>query len=268
MMARLRGLLRGEDALLVAWSLLGLPLVLVLVGGAAGNPGGGTLGVDAPLRGLVYVVGAASALAALATRTAMPAAVQPPPGAFVAVRPAATRSPAEPSIIAGHTGILGPLFGGILFLSARGLENLGFADAPFPFIILGVGAALVLQASNRAPVVPASLRRLLVAPFVLAGTLLFNEVIGGFGIGPGLVGAVLASTPSATPFGPAGDTGSYLLFVFGIVTAGAAIFYTMLVAAPRIMVEREGNILAWAVRFAAWFAGTLAGMGWVAALGR
>ncbi len=86
--------------------------------------------------------------------------------------------------------------------------------------------------------------------------------------GPSILGGVVSTASAATQGGTAGDTASFGLFVFGLITGGAAVFYAMLVAAPRILVEREGSTVAWAVRFAAWYGGTLAGFGWVAALGR
>ncbi len=265
--ARIRGLLRREDLLLVAWALVGLPLLGLLVGGAATSAEAGATPFGASsLRGLVYLVGALSALAALGTRTAVDPVRGTPPGALVSVRskPAA----AEPSLIAGHTAILGPLFGGVLFLTAEGLNSLGVSDAPVPLICIAVVVALGLQASGRAPVVQPVVRRLLVAPFILAGTIMFSDVIGGMDLGPSILGGVVSTASAATQGGTAGDTMSFGLFVFGLITGGAAVFYTMLVAAPRILVEREGSTLAWVARFAAWYGGTLAGFGWIAALGR
>ncbi len=269
MTQRFLNLFRSEDALLIAWGLVGLPLLGLLVSATttSADPNGGPFGLTSPLRGLVYVLGTLSALVALGTRTAADPARGTPPGALVAFRSTPAKA-ADPSIIAGHAAILGPLFGGVLFLSIRGLTSLGMDDAPLPIVCLGVAAALVLQASGRAPVVRPAVRRLLVAPFVLAGPILFNALIGGIGIGPSLLGDILASSPPRAATGSPGDTASFALFVFGLVTAGAAVFYTMLVAAPRIMVEREGSGLAWLVRFAAWYGGTIAGLGWVAAIGR
>jgi hypothetical protein len=267
----LLGLLRPEDLILFAWAIVGLPLLGLVLGAFAGpGPGGATIadagpfGLSSPLRGLVFVLGFASACAALATRTVVTG--PPPPDTLVAVPARAVA--VDDSLLAGHAGIIGPLFGGMLFLALRGFDNLGLADQWQLLVPLGIGAAIVLQATGRAPALHPGPRRLLVLPFILAGTVLFGELVGGMHLGPGLVGDLVAPVLGGAPSGSSQDTASFGLFIFGLITAGAAVFYAMLVLAPRVLVEREGSSVAWVVRFLVWYGGTLAGLGWVAAMGR
>ncbi len=290
MAARLRSLLRPEDVLLFAWALVGVPLLGLLLGWGAPDSGGsngdGAFDSGQPLRGLLFVVGVVCALGALSTRSAVPdeaalvasttatvvAADAGPSGAdpSTATSRAARRrlrQTSVPDLLGSREALLGPLFGGLLFLGYQGIDALSLPEGLIVVVPAGMVVGLVLQGTGRAPALPITQRRLLVLPFVLAGSVLFSGLVAGFDLGPGLLGDLVATITGRAGPGPEGSA-SFGLFVFGMLMAGAATFYAMLVIAPRMLVDREGGALAWTLRFLAWFGGSLAGLGWLAAFGR
>ena len=58
-----------------------------------------------------------------------------------------------------------------------------------------------------------------------------------------------------------------LALVLGFFVLFAAVFYTMLVYAPRQIAEPEGGALTWVWRFALFVGGTAVGLGWLGILG-
>ncbi len=102
---------------------------------------------------------------------------------------------------------------------------------------------------------------MLITPFVLAaGGILWSFVRGITGSASGGAGSLgdiaslLAQAPAVAP-------------VLGLLVLGAAVYYAMLVYAPRQIAEREGGPLAWAARYALFLASIGLGFGWLGLLG-
>jgi hypothetical protein len=219
--------LRTEDFLLLAWLVL-RPLVV-----PARPAGGGLPGYD-PLGGLLDLVALCAAAACLGARRAD----------------------------ATHTGLvenrtvawaIGPLFGAIAFAIDDAGRRLGLGLGPLALILpiaSGVAARLWLQPTT------APIRRALVTPFILAASGFFSDVLAG-------LSDLFDLRRMATWLGSDASGLAIIGAVFAL--AGVAIFYAMLVYAPRQIAEREGSGASWAARFAVFLVGltlgtTLAGI--------
>ena len=224
-----RGLvLRAEDLILAAWIVLAAPVV-AQAGGSAGPFDSGH-----PLDGLLRLAGLCGAIACLATRSN-----DAPAGARPAVNSAS----------------VGPLVGGLMLVAGSAFAAFGqdpaAAFAPTFGIVLAIA---VLQ--PHLPTVPTGVRRALVTPYLLvAGGLFWNivrQVTGGLGLAaqPGALDALSAAA------GP-----------IGLLILGAAVYYAMLIYAPRQIADREGGPIEWLARFALFVASVGLGLGWLSLLG-
>ncbi len=147
-----------------------------------------------------------------------------------------------------HTGLIrdedvayavGPLFGAVAFALNDCTARLGLSGgAETLALVLPVGAAV--GGRLWLPPTSAPQRRALVTPFLMATSGFFGEFLSGF-----TDIFDLRSLASGLTSGQLGETG----LVFGFVLAGMAIFYLMLVFAPRQIAEREGTPASWTVRF-------------------
>jgi hypothetical protein len=134
----------------------------------------------------------------------------------------------------------GPLTGGLLLASVIGCQNLfGSGDAGFGLALVAVLVAIAL--SRALPPLPGPYRRALVAPYVLVSASFFNGVIGEIsglfdlrGVSQRGLGPALAALPPA----------------LGLGLAFCAVYYVMLVYAPRQLAQPDGGPLAWLARFA------------------
>jgi hypothetical protein len=135
---------------------------------------------------------------------------------------------------------VGPLVGAFAFAIDDVRDRLSLPDglAALPIV---AAAVVAVVARLRLPPLSAVQRRTLVTPFVLVASRFFGEVLGG--LTPIFDLRSLASS-IAEPNGIAGTA-----FVAAAATAGVALFYVMLVFAPRQIAEREGTGTAWTVRF-------------------
>lgn len=220
---------RVEDWLLAGWIVLAAP-ALAQAGGSAGPFDSGH-----PIDGLLRLAGFCGAVACLATRSS-----GPPAGAGLALNSAS----------------IGPLVGGLMLVGGSAFAELGLdpaaAFAPTLGIVLAVG---VLQ--SHLPAVPTAVRRALVTPYLLvAGGLFWNivrQVTGGLGLTAQSGTRLDALSAAAGPI--------------GLLVLGAAVYYAMLIYAPRQISEREGRPIEWLARFALFVASVGLGLGWLAVLG-
>ena len=224
-------LLRAEDWLLAGWVALVAPLLGRLQTSTGPFDGG------QPLAGLLRLAGVLGALACLSAR-------RPPADAA-----------AGPALL-GRASI-GPFVGGLLLVALSGVSALGLASWAVSGLCVA-GAIGMLGVRLLAPPLPTSARRALVTPFILAAGGLFwsliSAVTGSVNQAGGLKEAVLSDPAAALPF-------------LGFVAAFSAVYYAMLVYAPRQVAEREGGVVTWALRYALFVVGILFGLGWLTILG-
>lgn len=221
-----RGLFfRVEDWLLAGWIVLAAP-ALAQAGGSAGPFDSGH-----PIDGMLLLAGFCGAVACLATRSS-----DAPAGAGAALNSAS----------------IGPLVAGLMLVGGSALAELGLdpaaAFAPTFGIVLVIG---VLQ--SRLPVVPTAVRRALVTPYLLVAGGMFwsivRQVTGGLGL--------------ATQSGTELDALSSAAGPIGLLILGAAVYYAILIYAPRQISEREGSPIEWLARFALFVASVGLGLGWL-----
>lgn len=224
------GLWRGEDWLLAGWVAIAAPLLT-----AAQGTSGELLPANRPLDGALGLGAIAGAVACLAVR-----------------RPAGE--------VAGRgflaSAAVGPFVGGMLLVIASTATALGLSSG-IGLAVAGCFAALGIAVRLWAAPAPAAVRRLLMTPFVLVtGTLFWRLVhaITGGGILEQLRGLSLTGLQAN-------------LGVVGFLVAASAVYYAMLVAAPRQVAEREGGIVAWSVRYLLFAAGVTFGIAWLPILG-
>jgi hypothetical protein len=227
---RARVLVRAEDLVLAGWIGLADP-ALAHAQGTAGPFDGGQ-----PVEGLLRLAGVAGALACLATRS--------------------TDRPNSASILEG--GLAGPVVGGLMLVGAGAFAGLGLD--PEPGMVLALVAAMVgAGLRSHLPALSPAVRRTLITPFALAAGGIFWSFVEGFTGGAGLSmdPATLVSTLSS----------SEAQFVLTMLTAAAAVYYAMLIFAPRQIAEREGGPIEWLFRFALFMASVVFGLGWLSLLG-
>jgi hypothetical protein len=221
--------LRPEDLLLLGWVALATPLLSHVQG--SGDP----FAQGRPLDGLFRLAGVLGALICLGTRTAGPAGDRAP-------------------VVDGS--FIGPAGAGLMLVGASAFAGLGLAPEAAFLPVFGAVVILPLL-RGRTPALPANARRALVTPFVLAAGGIFwdfTESITGSGNLFGDPGALLAPAPAVAP-------------VLGVLVLIAAVYYAMLVYAPRQIAEREGGPLAWLARYVLFVAGVVLGFGWLSVLG-
>lgn len=213
--------LRVEDVALFAWLVL-RPLVT-----STSDNGGGT-GVD-PVGGLLDLVGLCAAAAALTARRAD----------------------------ATHTGLLtaanvqwivGPAVGAVALALTDCSQRLGLTDGlgalpVFLPVAVAIGARIWL------PPTTAPIRRALLTPFILATSGFFSGIMDQVA---SFFDLRQVSTWSGVGIG-------LTLLAMAVAVSGVAIFYVMLIYAPRQLAEREGTPIGWIVRFLVFLAGLTLG---------
>jgi len=150
---------------------------------------------------------------------------------------------------------VGPFFGGLLLVTISGFTALGAPiGAVYAVLVLAVVAVIAIRVG--VPPVGILVRRALVSPFVIvAGGIywtLIEQVIGT----PGAA-TVRRNAPV--------DWHSAALPLFFLV-AFSAIYYAMLIYAPRQIAEREGGAVEWVLRYAAFAFSIALGIGWLSIL--
>jgi hypothetical protein len=154
------------------------------------------------------------------------------------------------------SGAIGPLTGGMLLVAISGGAALGLPSWGVTAYCL-IAVAVMVAARFAAPPLGTPARRLLVTPFIVAAGGIFWSVMDGISAGSAgssagadLPRLFLQSAPAA-----------------GFLIAFTAVYYAMLVYAPRQVADREGGPLVWTVRYGIFLAGIVVGAGWLGALG-
>ncbi len=226
--ARARGRLSVlviEDWLLAGWVALATPALFRIQGGA------GPFDSGAPLEGTLRLAAVLGALICVAAR-----------------RPKTETGDAGASIL--QRGAAGPLCGGLLLVGISGFTAL---EVPSGLALALVIAAVVAMVAVHVAAPPLSViaRRALVTPFVMVAGGLFWSLIAAVIGEPGgtTAGAVVANPQEA-------------LAAVGFLLAFSAVYYAMLVFAPRQVAERDGGVVTWVFRYALFVAGVAAGLAW------
>ena len=207
--------LRLEDVLLAGWMIVVAPLF------AAGSGSSPTTAGSDPILGLLDLVGLLTFAACIGARS----------------RPGVASGLVERGDL---RYAVGPLVGAFAFAVNDVRDRLGLPDAIAAFPIVAA-AAVALISRLRLPPLSAIQRRTLVTPFVLVASRYFGQVLGG-------LTSIFDLRELASSIGqPGGIAGAAFVVVVAIV--GVAIFYVMLVFAPRQIAEREGTGATWTVRF-------------------
>jgi hypothetical protein len=227
--ARTGWLLRIEDWLLAGWVVLVAPALVHVQASASGPFDGGR-----PIDGLLGLGAITGAAVCLATRTA--------------------GAPRGPGLLG--SAAVGPFVGGLLLVifSTASALDLGQAAG---LALAGVVVTMALVARIRWPEPPSIVRRALVTPYILLAGGLFWNLIGAVTAGGDLPARIRSVAGS--------DPGS-VLPVVGFLLASSAVYYAMLVYAPRQVAEREGGAAAWLVRYALFVASIALGAGWLLVL--
>jgi hypothetical protein len=224
-------LLRGEDVVLAVWIAFAAPLLVTQGSFQLFETG-------RPLDGVLMLASVAAALLCLVSHPATESGDWAPLGAWI-----------------------GPLTGGALLVTMTGFSALDAPDGwTAPIAIAGlVGIGIVRLAVGT---LSASIRRALVTPLVLVSGSLFWSVIDA------VIGPSGTSTISAQELRDAlaNNTPGAGLFALALL-AFTAVYYAMLVYAPRQVADKEGSPLAWLARYALFVASILFGLGWINALG-
>ncbi|HSL84055.1 MAG TPA: hypothetical protein VLF66_14885 [Thermoanaerobaculia bacterium] len=117
------------------------------------------------------------------------------------------------------------------------------------------GVVLLLSAPlafyPRLPELAVPLRRLLMTPAILLGAGAFQFFSGGLLSD----GEVLSALPARDD-----PTFGYAALLLGLLIAGTAAFYMLLVVAPRVVAGASGSRLLWLLRFALFVAGLAIGV--------
>ena len=193
----------------------------------------GPFDADQPLQGLLRLGAVLCVIVCLAVR-----------------RPPEASAKAEPSLL--NRGAVGPLVGGILLVTISGFTAL---DTPSRFVLpVLVGAAIVAVVVRfAAPPLPTIARRALVSPFVIVTAGIYWNLIAQLTGGHGLT--IRPSQAIADP-----HTAELIL---GVLVAFSAVYYAMLIYAPRQIAEREGGLVEWAIRYVLFVVSIFLGIGWL-----
>jgi hypothetical protein len=222
---RSTGLLVAEDWLLAAWVAVASPILFRQQGG------GGPFDSGAPLLGLLRLLAVAGALVCLTAR-----------------RPAQESTDRRSSLVLG--GAIGPLVGALLLVTISGFTGLDLGSGVgVVLVIVALVAMIVVHVA--VPPLSIPIRRALITPFVLVSGGLFWTFIAAISGEPG------SATPAAVLSNPGEGLG-----LGAFLLAFSAVFYTMLIYAPRQVAEREGGLVTWALRYALFVAGVVAGLAW------
>jgi hypothetical protein len=230
-------LFRAEDLLLAVWIAIAAPLV-VRVGGI------GVFDENRPVEGVVILSSLAAALYCLIAGTSS--------------QDGSADRPVRGSVIGAGVG---PLAGGVILVAATGFSALSAPDGwTAPIAVAGLVAIGLVRL--RVPAIPAAARRAMLTPFVLVSGSLFWALMNAV-LGPGGASGVTASQLRDALVNQAPGAGPFALALL----AFSAVYYAMLVFAPRHVADGEGNPVAWLVRYGLFVASMLLGWGWVNAFG-
>jgi hypothetical protein len=219
-----------EDLLIAGWVAIANPL-LFRAGGDKGIFDSGQ-----PLEGLLRLAAVLGVLVCLAARRKDDDGATPPRSLM-------------------NSGAVGPLTGGLLLVTISGFIALG-APTPVVYVVLLVAAVGMIAIRLAAPPLSLFVKRALVTPFVMVAGGLYWTVIESVVGTPGV--AAVRRTALADPH----QAELALLFLL----AFSAVYYAMLVYAPRQIAEKEGGRVVWVLRYAAFVVSIALGIGWLSIL--
>jgi hypothetical protein len=218
-------LLVAEDWLLAAWVAVVTPLLFRAQGGA------GPFDAGAPLLGVLRLAAVLGALVCLAAR-----------------QDAARAVPRGRSLT--NSGAVGPLCGGMLLVAISGFTALR-ANSAVGVAVIAAFVVVMVVVHEAVPPLSVVSRRALVTPFVMVSGGLFWTFIAEVSGEPG------SASPAAAVSNP-----QTAVAAIAFLLAFSAVFYAMLVYAPRQVAEREGGLLTWVLRYALFVAGVAFGIAW------
>jgi hypothetical protein len=223
--------LRVEDVLLAGWVAIASPIFFKLGGDK------GPFEANQPLEGLLRLGAVAGVVVCLAARQRM--------------------NPADPTpTTLINRGAMGPFIGGILLITIGGFTALN-ASSQAVVSTLVVTAIAAVAVRFAAPPLSVPVRRALVSPYVLVAAGLYWTIIES------TIGSRGAAAQWQHALLNPGTNQLILLFLVGF----SAVYYAMLIFAPRQLAEREGGKVEWLVRYLAFMASVVFGVGWLGLLG-
>ena len=182
------------------------------------------------LGGLISFLAAAAAIVALLTRV-----------------PGETRLERAGEPAPERIWMIGPFIFGVGFVAGDSLDRMGL---PGGGLLIGVAFVAILVSlflAHRLPVVPRTVRRVLMTPFVLLSAAFFSELASDVAanFGPDALGGLLAMD-------------AMLAVQLLIILALAAVpFYLALVFVPRELADPGDRTAAWAIRFGVFYVSLL-----------
>jgi hypothetical protein len=219
-----------EDLVLAGWVVIVGPVLFR----ASGDKG--PFDPDQPLQGLLRLGAVLCVVACLAARRA------PVP-----------QGKDEPSMI--NRGSVGPFVGGLLLITISGFTALDIgSEFVLPALVLAAAVAIVVHFV--VPPLPVLARRALVTPFVAVAAGIYWNVIAQLTGGHGFT-----VTPSQVISDP--HTAELIL---GVLIAFSAVYYAMLIYAPRQIATRDGGFFEWGIRYALFVVSVFLGVGWLGAI--
>lgn len=223
-------LLKIEDLLMAGWVALASP-ILFRAGGDRGP-----FDPHQPLQGLLRIGAVICVVVCLAAR-----------------RPAEPGATNQTSVV--NWAAVGPFVGGLLLLTISGFVAL---DVPSQLVlpVLIAVAVLALVAHLAFPPLPLFARRALVTPFIVVAAGIYWNLIAQVTGGQGF--RLNAPQAIADPHG--------VELALGFLVAFSAVYYAMLIYAPRQVAAREGGVFEWGIRYALFLASIVLGVGWLGAL--
>ena len=213
-LARLRSLIRWEDALLALVAAAVLPL-LDAVFGSRGRMGS-SAGATGPITGLFVLVAIGGVLACLFTK----GPEEPPP------------LDSNGMTLQGWARF--PLAAGVTIIGINTLPSLGLPGNAGGFSFLAVVVSVF--AHRWLPVIPVATRRLLVVPMGMVGAGAFDRIIG-------------SNLPDIMKMVTQGPKGDPMRGFIPLILGAVLMVYVMLVVAPRSIADPEARWWPWAVRF-------------------
>jgi hypothetical protein len=236
--------LRGQDVLLFGWVALGWPLVAAVIGG--GELGlSGAFQEGEPLRGLIWLLAVIGALVVVGTQN-----IEDVP---------------DPRGLEERLGLYGSLFGGVMLVAGGGTAGLGLDEGlGFGFSFIALLVVTILAGAGRVGRLPRMTRVALVTPFILVASGIFAGTMADIGLGPDLMREAIAGTAGLVTIE---EVVASLALSFGLFLVVAAVFYPMLVIAPRTLVDGRVDGVSYLARFAFFVVGSLLGLAWLRALG-
>jgi len=231
---RVAAAIRPEDWLLAGWIAVAAPIAGRIDGSA------GPFDPGRPIDGVLCIAGVLGALICLATG----------------------RSDAPATVGRGtlQWAATGPLTGGLLLVAFSGSAALGLTDTAGWAVVIA-GLIVVVAVRLRWPALPTPVRRMLVTPFLLATGGIFWTIVDQVAGGSSLLGLATVQTGgSVQPIGT-------LAFVGAALAAFSAVYYAMLVYAPRQVAEPEGGPVTWLFRYGIFLVSVVVGVAWLRPFG-